>query len=126
MVNAPARVAAENKVKVSPTANTPPVAVTLSVPPSVRVVTPCTLLHVRVVPVLFNCIAVVPLKTRVLLTVRVPIPLLPGARVPLLATGPLMVPVPPSVPVAATDTALPATSEPFTSKVPLLTVVGPV
>ena len=65
-------------------------------------------------------------KVSELLMVSVPIEV-PGASVPSgsTVTGPLIWPVPPTVP-PATVTALPAERLPLTSSVPLLTTVGPV
>ena len=65
-------------------------------------------------------------RVRLLLMERVPILVEPGAsRAPLCTvTTPAIAPRPPKVP-AATVTDPPAASEPFTSTVPLLTVVAP-
>ena len=50
----------------------------------------------------------------------------PGARMPLTASVPLMSPVPPKVPLASTETALPAAVLPSMISLPPLTVVAPV
>ena len=58
----------------------------------------------------------------------VPMPLLPGARMPLAETltAPLTVPVPPRVAPALTETALPEAVDPLINNVPDDTVVAPV
>ena len=71
-------------------------------------------------------ITVVPDSVTVLLTVSLPMALLPGRSVPLTPTAPLMKPVPPSVPLPATVTAPLPERPPFTSSVPYETVVEPV
>src|SRR3954462_15317878 len=86
--------------------------VTLSRSTLVGVVPPISTFHVVPVP---------PVTVTLFATVRVPT-LAPGARAPpaLTASGPLIVPVPPTVPPALTATALPAASDPLTRSVPPL------
>lgn len=79
---------------------------------------------VKVLPDLLSSRSVLPTIFRLLLIVSRPMPLSPGASVPLLVTAPLITPVPPKVPSDATVTALPDASEPLTSSLPELTSVG--
>ena len=77
-------------------------------------------------PFLLISITVLPDKESRPLKVMVPRPKLPGAKVPPLwmVVGPLTLPVPPNVPPAEIVTVQPAASDPFTSKVPAVTVMG--
>ena len=120
-----------NKVKLSPATKALLLAldIMVSVPPDVMLVAPATWSLVRVAPVLLIRKLAVPANDKVLPSVRVPIEEVPGASVPpeFTVTEPLMAPLPRSVAVFSTVTALPEESEPglFTRKMPPLTVVAP-
>ena len=64
-------------------------------------------------------------RVRTFTLVRVPIPALPGAKVPSRLTAPSRLPVPPRVPAVATVTAE-LFRVPFTNRLPSLTLVVPV
>ena len=79
-------------------------------------------------PDLLASITVTPLRASVLEIDSVPIPLLPGAKVPPSCTlvGLRIRPVPLSVALVPTESrALLVPMEPLTTSVPALTVVGP-
>ena len=117
-----------NKVKLSPLARLPPLAVTVSVPPALTLVAPATCALARVTTPLRSRKMAVPARVSELLRVSVPGASAPGASVPpaLTMTAPPIVPVPPNAAPVPTVTVLAAASEPLTNSVPPLTIVPPV